>query len=68
MDRPFIDDREDWRRQLRGNPLPWLLHPDSPAVRHVDGEGLVSEIVRMLGGSDGDKAAHRHARELLKAA
>ena len=35
MHRPFIDDREDWRRQLRGNPLPWLLHPDSPAVRHV---------------------------------
>jgi DNA repair ATPase RecN len=28
----------------------------------------VAEIVRMLGGSDGDKAADRHARELLKAA
>jgi DNA repair protein RecN (Recombination protein N) len=37
-------------------------------VERVDGDELVAEIVRMLGGSDGDKAAHRHARELLKAA
>jgi DNA repair protein RecN (Recombination protein N) len=37
-------------------------------VARVDGEGLVSEIVRMLGGSDGDEAADRHARELLRAA
>jgi DNA repair protein RecN (Recombination protein N) len=37
-------------------------------VEHVDGEGLVAEIVRMLGGDDGDDAADRHARELLKAA
>ncbi len=37
-------------------------------VERVDGEGLVAEIVRMLGGSDGDEAADRHARELLKAA
>ena len=37
-------------------------------VEHVDGEGLVSEIVRMLGGDDGDEAAARHARQLLKAA
>jgi DNA repair protein RecN (Recombination protein N) len=37
-------------------------------VERVDGEGLVSEIVRMLGGSDGDEAADRHARELLRAA
>ena len=37
-------------------------------VEHVDGEGLVSEIVRMLGGDDGDEAADRHARQLLKAA
>jgi DNA repair protein RecN (Recombination protein N) len=37
-------------------------------VEWVDGEGLVAEIVRMLGGSDGDEAADRHARELLKAA
>jgi DNA repair protein RecN (Recombination protein N) len=37
-------------------------------VEQVDGEGLVAEIVRMLGGDDGDKAADRHARQLLKAA
>ena len=37
-------------------------------VEQVDGEGLVAEIVRMLGGDDGDKAADRHARQLLEAA
>jgi DNA repair protein RecN (Recombination protein N) len=37
-------------------------------VERVDGDELVAEIVRMLGGSDGDKAAHRHAKELLRAA
>jgi DNA repair protein RecN (Recombination protein N) len=37
-------------------------------VERVDGEGLVAEIVRMLGGGDGDEAADRHARELLRAA
>ena len=37
-------------------------------VERVDGEGLVAEIVRMLGGSEGDEAADRHARELLRAA
>jgi DNA repair protein RecN (Recombination protein N) len=37
-------------------------------VERVDGEGLVAEIVRMLGGSDGNDAADRHARELLRAA
>ena len=37
-------------------------------VERVDGEGLVAEIVRMLGGDDGDEAADRHARELLRAA
>ncbi|HEY7267210.1 MAG TPA: DNA repair protein RecN [Solirubrobacterales bacterium] len=37
-------------------------------VERVDGDELVAEIVRMLGGSDGDDAADRHARELLKAA
>lgn len=37
-------------------------------VEQVSGEGLVAEIVRMLGGSDGDEAADRHARELLEAA
>jgi DNA repair protein RecN (Recombination protein N) len=37
-------------------------------VERVAGEELVAEIVRMLGGRRGDKAASRHARELLKAA
>jgi DNA repair protein RecN (Recombination protein N) len=37
-------------------------------VERVDGEELVEEIVRMLGGRRGDEAADRHARELLKAA
>jgi DNA repair protein RecN (Recombination protein N) len=37
-------------------------------VERVDGDELVAEIVRMLGGGDGDQAADRHARELLKAA
>ena len=29
---------------------------------------VVGELVRMLGAEDGDAAARRHARELLKAA
>jgi DNA repair protein RecN (Recombination protein N) len=37
-------------------------------VERVSGEALVAEIVRMLGGERGDRAASRHARELLKAA
>jgi DNA repair protein RecN (Recombination protein N) len=37
-------------------------------VERVDGDELVAEIVRMLGGEDGDDAADRHARKLLKAA
>jgi DNA repair protein RecN (Recombination protein N) len=37
-------------------------------VERVDGDELVAEIVRMLGGGEGDEAADRHARELLKAA
>jgi DNA repair protein RecN (Recombination protein N) len=37
-------------------------------VERVAGEGLVAEIVRMLGGDDGDEAVDRHARQLLKAA
>jgi DNA repair protein RecN (Recombination protein N) len=38
------------------------------SVERVDGDELIAEIVRMLGGGDGDEAADRHARELLKAA
>jgi DNA repair protein RecN (Recombination protein N) len=37
-------------------------------VERVDGEELVAEIVRMLGGERGDEVASRHARELLAAA
>jgi len=37
-------------------------------VSAVDGEELVAEIVRMLGGEAGDGAADKHARELLAAA
>ena len=40
----------------------------SATVERVDGDELVAEIVRMLGGGDGDEAAEGHARELLKAA
>jgi DNA repair protein RecN (Recombination protein N) len=36
-------------------------------VERLDGEGVVEEIRRMLGGAGGDEAATRHARELLKA-
>ncbi|HEY6729877.1 MAG TPA: DNA repair protein RecN [Solirubrobacterales bacterium] len=37
-------------------------------VERLDGEGVVAEIRRMLGGESSDKAATKHARELLKAA
>jgi DNA repair protein RecN (Recombination protein N) len=37
-------------------------------VERLDGEGVVGEIRRMLGGESSDEAADRHARELLKAA
>jgi DNA repair protein RecN (Recombination protein N) len=37
-------------------------------VRRLDGEGVVDEIRRMLGGERSDDAATRHARELLAAA
>jgi DNA repair protein RecN (Recombination protein N) len=40
----------------------------SAGVRRLDGEGVVEEIRRMLGGEDSDEAATRHARELLAAA
>jgi DNA repair protein RecN (Recombination protein N) len=38
------------------------------AVSELAGEAVVSELVRMLGASDGDPAASQHARALLKAA
>ena len=37
-------------------------------VERLDGEGVVEEIRRMLGGESTDEAADKHARELLKAA
>ena len=37
-------------------------------VRHVDGDELVAEVVRMLGADRGDETASKHARALLKAA
>jgi DNA repair protein RecN (Recombination protein N) len=37
-------------------------------VERLDGEGVVEEIRRMLGGGDSDEAATQHARELLQAA
>ncbi len=40
----------------------------SAGVRRLDGEGVVEEIRRMLGGDGSDEAATRHARELLAAA
>jgi DNA repair protein RecN (Recombination protein N) len=38
------------------------------AVSELAGEAVVSELVRMLGASEGDRAASQHARALLKAA
>ena len=37
-------------------------------VTRLEKSALVGELVRMLGAEDGDAAARRHARELLKAA
>ena len=30
-----VRESRDWRWQLRGDPLPWLLDADTPAVRHL---------------------------------
>jgi DNA repair protein RecN (Recombination protein N) len=38
------------------------------SVERLEGEAVVTEIRRMLGGQSSDQAATRHARELLKAA
>jgi len=38
------------------------------SVQRLDGEDVVEEIRRMLGGESADEGADRHARELLKAA
>jgi hypothetical protein len=34
---------DDWRRQLRGDPVPWLLERDDPAVRHLTLRRLLDE-------------------------
>jgi DNA repair protein RecN (Recombination protein N) len=46
------------------------LDGDAAAARveRLDGEGVVAEISRMLGGTDADGAASEHARQLLSAA
>jgi DNA repair protein RecN (Recombination protein N) len=42
--------------------------PAAATVQRLEGDGVVEEIRRMLGGEDSDEAATHHARELLKAA
>jgi DNA repair protein RecN (Recombination protein N) len=42
--------------------------PARTVVSAIDGDGVVAELVRMLGADEGDRAAKGHARELLKAA
>jgi DNA repair protein RecN (Recombination protein N) len=37
-------------------------------VAGLSGDAVVGELVRMLGAEDGDRAAHQHARKLLRAA
>jgi DNA repair protein RecN (Recombination protein N) len=40
----------------------------SATVRRLEGDGVVAEIRRMLGGEQSDEAATQHAKELLAAA
>ncbi|MFL5863310.1 MAG: DNA repair protein RecN [Solirubrobacteraceae bacterium] len=42
--------------------------PATTTVTALDGDEVVSELVRMLGGGSADRAASEHARELLRAA
>jgi DNA repair protein RecN (Recombination protein N) len=42
--------------------------PARTTVSALDGAGVVGELVRMLGADEGDRAASRHARQLLRAA
>ncbi len=42
--------------------------PATTSVTQLGGEAIVAELVRMLGAGEGDRAASRHARQLLKAA
>ena len=42
--------------------------PARTTVSALDHDGVVGELVRMLGAGEGDRAATRHARQLLRAA
>jgi DNA repair protein RecN (Recombination protein N) len=42
--------------------------PATTRVTELSGDAVVGELVRMLGAGEGDRAASRHARELLRAA
>ncbi len=42
--------------------------PARANVQQLEGDEIVGEVVRMLGASEGDRAAGRHARELLRQA
>ncbi len=42
--------------------------PATTTVSALDRDAVVGELVRMLGAGEGDKAASRHARQLLRAA
>ncbi len=42
--------------------------PATTTVTPLQGDAVVGELVRMLGGADQDQAANEHARELLRAA
>jgi DNA repair protein RecN (Recombination protein N) len=43
-------------------------NPARTSVTALDGDGVVEELVRMLGATEDDAAARGHARELLKSA
>jgi DNA repair protein RecN (Recombination protein N) len=42
--------------------------PATTTVSLLGGDGVVGELVRMLGAGEGDRAASQHARQLLRAA
>jgi DNA repair protein RecN (Recombination protein N) len=42
--------------------------PATTSVTALDGNAVVGELVRMLGGGEGDRAASQHARQLLRQA
>ena len=44
------------------------VSPARTTVSALEGDAVVSELVRMLGGGSEDRAASEHARELLRAA